>query len=230
MTARLPFNKRQRRRMSTQYGYGHRPRNAWGGGDLPSPYAEGDIVYYDGRPVAGRMRHMEGHAGHYVVCTAFSIDEGDAWYMRVQNDTEDPDAASSDRLHVFYPERSSEDIRKAGAIDYMAGFTLIDTADPEGLAERERLIAAGWKLPAADLNPALAEAWQTCSCGKERHLRGLLAHIPQLCRACSHDIYEHLDQCSETVPVPGGSSACGLPLRHTGRCRPIEDYKPGAPG
>lgn len=128
--------KRERRRLSRQYGYGHRPVNDWGDGDLPAPYAEGDLLHLPERYDDRAMRGM-GEPGFYVVACAFSIDEGDAWYFRVARDAR---KGSSDRLHVAYASRSSFETD----IDRMAPFNLVDTADPDGLEERERMLAAGW--------------------------------------------------------------------------------------
>jgi len=134
MSADRPTVK-QRRKMCRQAGYGHREVSNWGSGDLPAPFAEGDLLWLpDGLP-APRMRGM-GAPGWYVVAAGFSIDEGDAWYFRVTNDRDN----CSDRLHVAYADRSDFD----EDLDWMTPFELVDTADPEGLAERERLLADGW--------------------------------------------------------------------------------------
>lgn len=138
MTRRKPFTVDERRRISdTQYG--HRARNAWGAGDLPAPFAEGDVVKLVGTVADDRLRDEPGRmfdgAEHFVICYGPSIDEGDAWYFRVA--TFD---SCSDRLHVAWADRSDfpEDL------NYMEAFELVETADPDGLAERERLLAEGW--------------------------------------------------------------------------------------
>lgn len=150
-----PFTKRARKRMSTQYGFGHRPTNNWGEGDLPAPFAEGDLLRLDEAfppdPESGYNRLVTrgmGEPGFYVVCCVFSIDKGDAWYCRVTQGEQ-----GSDRLHVAFAERCSWD----EDVNWMFPFTLVDSADPEGLAERERLLAAGWSY---------TDRWQTCpACG-----------------------------------------------------------------
>jgi hypothetical protein len=131
---------RERRRWSTQSGYGHRERNDWNSGDLPSPFAEGDLLWLPEGAVVGdgRLRGLEGH-GWYVVICGFSIDEGDAWYFRVVKG-DDPDAGCSDRLHVGYASRSTwED-----DVDYMAPFELVQSSDPTGLELRELRLETGW--------------------------------------------------------------------------------------
>jgi hypothetical protein len=119
-------------------GYGRRPTNNWGHGNLPAPFAIGDLVEMTANANTSRMRGMT-EPGLYVVLSAWSIDEGDAWYFRVTNDK----LNASDRHHVAHAERSTWD----KPVDWMAGFRLIETADPDGLAKREALIAAGWSMP-----------------------------------------------------------------------------------
>jgi hypothetical protein len=126
--------KREWRRLARGARFGHRPTNEWGSGDLPAPYAEGDLLWL-AQPTVERLYGM-GQPGWYVVVYATSIDEGDAWYFRVTNDPE----GCSDRLHVIFSTRSGLN----GDADWMAPFELVETLDPDGLAERERLLAAGW--------------------------------------------------------------------------------------
>ena len=131
----------------TQNGYGRRPVNRWGDGDLPGPFAEGDVVRLVGEPHE-RLRGLAGPI--FVVSYACSIDEGDAWYMRVTDFSEGPFDdmfdrrrkywAGSDRLHVAWAERSDW----TDDVDWMACFELVETADPEGLALREQMLADGW--------------------------------------------------------------------------------------
>lgn len=125
--SRLPFNLRDRKRLSTQSGYGFRPRNNWGSGDLPAPFAEGDIVERVSDVADDRLRDQAGP--FFVVSCAFSIDEGDEWYFRVRDGST---PWGSDRLHVL------------PTADYMAAFSLVDTSDPDGLALREMMLAEGW--------------------------------------------------------------------------------------
>lgn len=129
-----PFSVKKRRQMSRQYGYGHRPTNDWGSGDLPAPWAEGDLVFLPEDVDNDRLRGMGW--GFFVVANVFSIDEGDAWYCRVTNNLR----WASDRLHIAWSERCSWD----EDVDWMAGFELVESADPEGLAKRKELLAAGW--------------------------------------------------------------------------------------
>lgn len=147
MGTRKPFTKRERHG-ATQNGLGHRPVNDWGAGDLPAPFAEGDVLHLAERHQDDRLYDMQ--PGYFVVTYATSIDEGDCWYFRVWDGNSD---RGSDRLHVAYPERSDWDT----AVDYMAPFTLVDTADPDGLALRQQLIEDGWKFE---------DRWDACpTCG-----------------------------------------------------------------
>lgn len=160
MAPRLPFNKRDRHR-STQSRLGYRPVNGWGDGDLPAPWAEGDIV--DVPPTAVCVNGLGGDeeslprwwvTGPCVIAYACSIDEGDAWYFRLCNGkpgptkrqmlAHGPEWECSDRLHVAFARRVGS---FPGGVDWMAGCTLIDTADPDGLARRERMLADGWSYP-----------------------------------------------------------------------------------
>lgn len=136
MSVAPPFTKRDRRQLCTQYGYGHRPKNNWGSGDLPGPYAEGDIIeVHEGAKALGRL---DCGPGFFVVCAAFSIDSGDAWYMRLRSTARD----TSDRLHVAYAGRCDWD--EEDCVDWLEGCSLIDTADPDGLAKRTALLESGW--------------------------------------------------------------------------------------
>lgn len=133
------FTKRERTRL-TQHRFAHRPTNNWGDGDLPAPWAAGDIVQlFDSD--APRLETKQ--PGFYVVCTAFSIDEGDGWYFRICGRDDlggmNWEDRCSNRLHVFYGYEE-------GNIDYMAPFKLIETGDPDGLARRARMLAEGWTL------------------------------------------------------------------------------------
>lgn len=150
MGERLPFTKKERERiirgrtsgrLALHERYGHRPVNHWGDGDLPGPWAVGDIVRIPEGARAFDQRVQEG-PGNYVVVTAFSIDAGDAWYFRVSKTGED----CSDRLHVAYAARSTQPPWDED-LDFLEGCTLVDTADPAGLELREQMLAAGWALP-----------------------------------------------------------------------------------
>lgn len=133
-----PFTRRERRRFSRQAKYGFRETNSWNDGDLPAPYAEGDLLLLPEGIVNERLyQRLYGMGpGYFVVTAGFSIDEGDAWYFRVTNHTD----RGSDRLHVAHKDRCSWD----HDVDWMAGFELVDTADPAGLALRTQLLADGW--------------------------------------------------------------------------------------
>ena len=147
MSDQKPFTKRQRRSM-TQNGIGWRPKNAWGGGDLPAPWAEGDVV----RLVGERHERLDDMVGPlFVVVYATSIDEGDGWYFRV-SDEPGAHGRCSGRLHVAFADRA--DHGWDGDVDWMSCFELVDTADPEGLSERERLLAEGWTFTADSLCPS----------------------------------------------------------------------------
>ena len=122
-----------------QTGWGHRPLNYWGDGDLPAPYAEGDTLWLP--PKNEDCERLEGlGSGFFVVTTVFSVDEGDAWYCRVDNAAHE----GSDRLHVSYPERCVN-FRKR--VNFMSPFDLVETADPDGLERRDRMIEQGWTPP-----------------------------------------------------------------------------------
>jgi hypothetical protein len=143
-------SKRQRRRLGRGATFGSRPVNNWGSGDLPAPFAEGDLLWLEDVYDVDRMRGM-GEPGHYVVTYATSIDEGDAWYFRVTNDPDN----SSDRLHVAYAERSDFDEDH----DWMAPFVLVETSDPDGLALRERMLADGWTYTPPSKCPTCGQSW-----------------------------------------------------------------------
>ena len=144
MSARKPFTIRERRR-GLNGRYGERARCNWGGGDLPAPFSEGDVVHWDGSP----NDRLRGQTGPYFIVTyCCSIDDGDAWYGRV-TDRKTPEVYGSDRLHMAWAERSTW----AEDCDYMAGFTLVETSDPEGLAKREQMLADGWTFTPPDTCP-----------------------------------------------------------------------------
>lgn len=129
-----PFTRRVRRQFSWQAGFGCRELNDWNSGDLPAPWAEGDLLYLPEGSMTERLYGMG--PGYFVVTAGFSIDEGDAWYFRVTNHVD----RGSDRLHVAHAQRSTW----TADCDWMAEFQLVDTADPDGLARRAALLEAGW--------------------------------------------------------------------------------------
>jgi hypothetical protein len=134
-----PFTTLERKQMS-QSNLGFRSYNDWGAGDLPAPFAEGDVVRLIGQVGDDRLgipgRPFQG-SEYFVVCYGPSVSEGDGWYFRVTADNK----SVSDRLHVFYPQRC---LPGMDAVNYMSAFELVDTADPEGLAEREQKLMEGW--------------------------------------------------------------------------------------
>ena len=117
-----------------------RPTNNWGDGDLPAPYAPGDIIHVPAGAKALQRMHGIG-PGDWPVESVWSIDEGDAWYVRLTGRV-GRRKQTSDRLHVAYAGRSS-----MPAVDWLEGCTLVITSDIEGLARRERMLAAGWTMP-----------------------------------------------------------------------------------
>lgn len=131
-----PHTLNMRKSLSWQDGFGHRAMNNWGGGDLPAPYAEGDLLFLPDTASTERLHGMK--PGYFVVTSGFSIDEGDAWYFRV---TINKDYVS-DRQHVAYANRCTWP--QQDCVNWMARFTLVETSDPEGLAERERILREGW--------------------------------------------------------------------------------------
>ena len=138
MTARKPFTKRDRTRLS-EGSFGHRPRNNWGAGDLPAPWAVGDLVDIPPDALNERMASRGIVAGPAIVTDAYSIGEGDEWYFRVTDGHRRVDGrwGWSDRLHVIPDATPSP-------IDWMAGVVLLETADPDGLALRNQMLADGW--------------------------------------------------------------------------------------
>ena len=125
--------------------YGHRPVNDWGDGDLPAPYAIGDRLEL----VERNERLGDIGDGPFVVVSAFSIDEGDGWYFRVAEHDAGPTGPVSGRLHVASADRSSF----ATDTDWMAGFRLVETADPDGLALRQATLAEGWTFDERGICP-----------------------------------------------------------------------------
>ena len=126
--------------MSARVGY--RSVNNWGSGDLPAPYALGDVI--DVPAGAKALERMNGMPpGRYKIVYGPSIDEGDAWYFRLAK-TLRGHRQSSDRLHVAFADRCDPYYWQTD-VDWLEGCTLVSTADPKGLALRERMIADGWK-------------------------------------------------------------------------------------
>lgn len=158
MGKRLPFTKAERRAICQDFGL--RPVNDWGSGDLPAPFAQGDLVeLVDTTADLGRLREVPVRR-LYVVAYACSIDEGDAWYFRVGCYVDGEDwGRVSDRLHVAYPERSTWE----EPVDWMAPFRLVETVDPAGLELREKLLRDGWSFEAQ---------WSKCpTCGNVTRAR-----------------------------------------------------------
>lgn len=126
-----------RRRGLQHERFGARPVNEWGSGDLPAPYAEGDLLLIPADCPGITDGRISTGPGLYVIYCVFSVDDGDAWYMRATRPEND---RGSDRLHVAWADRScwAEDC------DYLAGAVLLDTADADGLAKRNRMLANGW--------------------------------------------------------------------------------------
>jgi hypothetical protein len=116
----------------TQHYIGYRATSDWGSGTLLSPYAVGDVVDIPADCPAftdGRISHswsdcpeVNEKPGRYVVTTVFSIGEGDEWYFRVSPMRADGYTwdESSDRLQAI-PD----------VCDYTAGWTLVESSDPE---------------------------------------------------------------------------------------------------
>lgn len=140
-----PFSLNQRKLLSRQSQFGYRSKNNWEDGDLPAPYAEGDLIFVPQGATNERMNWMGW--GYFVVSGGFSIDEGDAWYFRISNDKE-----VSDRLHVAFEDRCTWNY----SVDWMSGrrnfnnqivkWQLIETSDPVGLVRRKHMLAQGWRM------------------------------------------------------------------------------------
>lgn len=134
------YTKRERSRIAYST-LGHRARSAWGEGDLPAPFAEGDIVDIS---EGAECLMGEHEPGAWVVEYCWSVDEGDAWHVRLGR----PGQPLPWRHPVAWADRSNYD----HDVDRVRA-TLIDTFDPEGLALRERMIADGWALDLSDVCP-----------------------------------------------------------------------------
>lgn len=140
--------------------FAYRPLCAWGDGDLPAPYAVGDIIDVPaGAKALERMVHAPG-AGRYEVSSVWSIDEGDAWYVRLCYKAFPASRRRrvvlySDRLHVATAARCESFDEDT---DWLAGCTLVVTADPAGLAQRNDMLAGGWRLA---ISPAAASGRAT---------------------------------------------------------------------
>lgn len=119
--------------------------NNWGMGDLPAPWAEDDVVRRVNDTADDRLAGVGLH-GDLVVCYATSIGEGDEWYFRVTDGRR-----TSGRLHVGYVGRRTGRWAEVGDVDLMAAFELVHTDDPDGLALRDEMLAAGWALPVRNL-------------------------------------------------------------------------------
>lgn len=132
--------------------YKSRPLCNWGDGDLPAPHAVGDVV--DIPAGAKALERMDGMGpGRYRVVCVFSIDDGDAWYVRVaKDDRRWRRNSSSDRLHIASRDRQRVSPGwPDGGVDWLEGCTLVRTVDPDGLTARIAMLAMGWKLDDAIL-------------------------------------------------------------------------------
>ena len=137
--------------------FGQRPLSCWGSGDLPAPFAVGDVI--DVPAGAKALERMHGAPpGRYTICSAWSIDEGDAWYFRFGYGSRRQPLVralgytASDRLHII-----------PGKVDYLAGCALVSTADPAGLALRERMLADGWSFTPRPVCPTCGTTWHADS-------------------------------------------------------------------
>lgn len=68
-------------------------------------------------------------------------------------------------------------------------------------------------------------AWSPCAaCKKVRPVEKVHGRVllegRTFCRSCEMDFLRHQAQCPETIPVPGGVSACSKTWSHDGRCEP----------
>lgn len=117
-----------------------------------------------------------------------SIDDGDAWYFRVEDGSIDPrwgERRGSDRLHVVPTQ-----------CDYMAGFRLVETSDPPGLAEREALLAAGLRV----------RTWSGDSTGGET-CAGCANHVVRRLGGTYHKCRRH-ETCGAATDIRVGWPAC----------------------
>lgn len=132
---------------------GDRMTNRWNDGDLPAPYAEGDVIHVPegAEPIKDEP---DVPPGRYKVVYVASVDEGDAWYVRLGKYMNKGPVTR--RLRVVHAARSSPSWEND--IDHLAGCTLVKTADPDGLALRERMLAGGWSYQAPERCP---------TCGRE---------------------------------------------------------------
>jgi len=114
---------------------GWRALNAWGDGDLPAPWALGDVIDVP-QDAPGVLDGRLYHGGQWKITAAFSISEGDEWYFRASplrdDGTTDWDTIS-DRLHQLADYNALE------------GATLVSTTDAEGLTAREERLTT-WSL------------------------------------------------------------------------------------
>lgn len=131
--------------------FGNRPRNNWGEGGLPAPWCEGDVVRQVAPLSADRLEstgepydRLRGQTGPlFVVIYATSIGEGDEWYFRLWDGSR---PGCSDRMHVIPPDT-----------DWMSSFELVETVDPQGMAEREQMLADGWSYTPPPICPTCGQ-------------------------------------------------------------------------
>lgn len=69
--------------------------------------------------------------------------------------------------------------------------------------------------------------WVTCvTCGKEYQRKVAIEEMRDAmvkwCSICEMEHHETLDTCPEGISGPGFGSACQLPYRHKGRCKPYD--------
>lgn len=141
------------RLLTVPYGFDYRPVNAWGAGDLPCPYAPGDLI--DVPAGAKALERMDGWApGRYRVIGSFSVDEGDASYVRLGRLGNE--RVVSGKLYVVSKARSGWD----EDCDHLEGCKLVETADLDGWATRESMLLAGWRMD----SPEPVDVTSVCLC------------------------------------------------------------------
>lgn len=122
--------------------HGRRPRSGSSADEgIPAPYAEGDLLRVPpGAHILERIERLR--PGVYQIVSAVSLDEGDVWYFRLHNDHR---RRPTGELYVIHGGRASS-YWKGTDFDALSGCELLETADPEGLAQREQMLADGWQF------------------------------------------------------------------------------------